>query len=280
MLYDTDLSDGQYALILKYLPKVKITKPCKYTKHQYLNAILYVTKTGCQWRMIPKDYPPFKTVHKYFRKLCELGVLESVVFALNNLVIGKTKRVRDNNTLKLIVDSKSISCSERLCKKYSGYDGHKKVKGMKLFELIDCNNLCWRTMLMPANTAEIKGAQTIISRTFESKVKPIVKFILGDKAFNGDGFEKEVYNKYGIIIVSLKKKQNRKFNLSEDEKLHSRIEQEKYNFITPHRYRVEQNFAHHTQNRRLNRIYDYYPKSYEAFVKLAHVVRNIRKLAI
>jgi putative transposase len=280
MLYDTDLSDGQYALINQYLPKVKSTKPCKYTKHQFLNAILYVKKTGCQWRMLPKDYPPFRTVHKYFRKLCVLGVLENIVFQLNNRVIKKISKVRNNNTLKLIIDSKSVDCSERLCGKYSDYDGHKKVKGMKLFELIDCNNLSWRSMLFPANTAEIKGAKTIISRTFESQTKPIVKFILGDKAFNGEGFEKEVYAKYGITIVSLKKKQNRKFNLPEDEAKHVRIEKEKYDFITPHRYRVEQNFAHHMQDRRLTRIYDYYPKSYEGYVKLAHIVRSIRKLGI
>jgi putative transposase len=280
MHYDTDLTDRQYALVSKYLPKVKLTKPCIYTKHEFLNAILYITKTGCQWRMLPHDFPPFRTVHKYFRKLCVIGTMETLLFALNNLIIRTNQRVRNNNTLKLIVDSKSISCSERLCKKYSGYDGHKKVKGMKLFELLDCNNLCWRTLLLPANTAEIKGAETIITRTFESKLKPIVKFILGDKAFNGDSFEKEVYNKIGIIIVSLKKKQNRKFNLPQDEYLHDRIEQEKYNFITPHRYRVEQNFAHHTQNRRLNRIYDYYARSYETFVKLGHMLRSIRKLGI
>ena len=279
MLYSTDLTDGQFKLIAKLLPKVKLTKPCTYTKHYLLNAILYVLKTGCQWRMLPNDYPPFRTVHKYFRKLWVLGIMESILFELNNKIIKSQLVNRENNTLKLIIDSKSIDSAERLKAKYKGIDGHKKVSGVKLFELVDTNNLCWRSLVLPANTAEIIGAKKIIAQTFESRKKPIVKFILGDKAFNGAEFEKEIYRKYGIVVLGIEKKQNRKFNLPEDIKLHQHRSEIKDSIIKPHRYKVEQNFAHLVHSRRITRVYEREVKSYATFVKLRHMQLAIKKLS-
>ena len=66
MAYPTDLTSEQFALVQDYLPKKKITKPRKYSYHQIFNAILYVVISGCQWRMLPKDLPNWKTVHHYF----------------------------------------------------------------------------------------------------------------------------------------------------------------------------------------------------------------------
>lgn len=281
MNYSTDLSDRQFILLSKYLPKVKKTKPCKYTKYQFLNGILYVLKTSCQWRLLPKDFPPFRTVHKYFRKLCRLGVMEHILFELNNLYIknqiGSLKN-SCNNTLKLIIDSKSVDSSELLESKYAGYDGHKKVKGLKLFELVDCNGLCWRSITLPANTSEIVGANVIISRTFESIKKPITKFILGDKAFNGKEFEQNIFKKYGIMVLGIEKLSNRKFNLPEDIELKEFKKQQKDRIIKPHRYKVEQNFAHLTLARRLTRVWERKAKSYETFVKLRHMLLVLRKL--
>lgn len=280
MKYNTDLSDRQFNLLQKYLPKVKLTKPCIYSKHEFVNAICYTLKTGCQWRLLPQEFPPFRTVHKYFRKLCVLGVMEKLLFRLNELFIKSQVVNRDNNTLKLIIDSKSVDASELLEAKVSAYDGHKKVKGLKLFELIDCNRLCWRSMVLPANTSEIVGAKTIIARTFESLTKPITKFILGDKAFNGKEFETNLLQKYGLIMLGLEKEQNRKFNLTQDKQRHEQRKQIKASLIKPHRYKVEQNFAHLTQARRLTRVWERKSKSYETFVKLRHMLLVLQRLGI
>jgi putative transposase len=280
MTYSTDLSDRQFKYLEKYLPSSRKTKPCKYSKHQFINGILYLLKTGCQWRLLPKEYPPFRTVHKYFRKLCTVGCMEKILFYVNTDVIqtNRTKRYRDNNTLRLIIDSKSIDSSESLLSKYSGFDGHKKVKGLKLFELVDCNNLCWRSIALPANTSEIQGAKTIITRTFESRKYPITKQILGDKAFNGNDFEKDIYRKYGITVLGLEKRSNRKFNLPEDIQRQEQKKQEKARIIKPFRYKIEQNFAHLVKARRLTRIWEVKAKSFETLVKLRHLVLALGKL--
>jgi transposase len=278
MHYSTDLSDGQFNLLCKYLPRVKLTKPCIYTKHQLLNGICYVLKTGCQWRLLPKEYPPFRTVHKYFRKLCVLGVMEKLQFELNLMSLARCNSSRDNNTLKLIIDSKSVDSSELLESKYAGTDGHKLVKGLKLFELVDCQGRCWRSLTCPANTSEIVGAMTIIDRTFNSKQKPIVKFILGDKAFNGDKFEKEIYTKHGIVVLGLQKETNKKFELNEEKEHRLKQKEFKERIIKPHRYKVERNFAHLMLARRLTRVWERKSKSYETFVKFRHILLLLKKL--
>jgi putative transposase len=280
MTYSTDLTDRQFNLIKKFLPKVKLTKPPIYSKKELLNAILYVTKTGCQWRMIPKDYPPFRTVHKYFRRLCRLGVMENILFNLNNIVIKKQLVNRKNNSLKLIIDSKSVDTAEYLKQRFKGYDGHKKCYGVKLFKLIDQNNLCWRTMVLPANTPEVKGAERIIQFTFDSKKHPIVKFIIGDKGFASRELEERLFQKYGICLLSLEKKHNRKFQLPEDEQRYQYRKQLKKLMINPDRYKVEQSFAHTSQARRLTRVYERYSKSYETFVNLRHLQLVLKKLMI
>jgi len=66
MSYPSDLTPQEFALIEKFLPKKKITRPRKYSNYQLFNAILYVLISGCQWRMLPNDLPNWKTVHHYF----------------------------------------------------------------------------------------------------------------------------------------------------------------------------------------------------------------------
>lgn len=77
----------------------------------FVNGILYVVKTGCQWRMLPKDFPPWKTVYGYFRRLSQLGVWEKV---LRELV--KTRRVqmgRNEHPSMLIIDAQSVKTTWR-----------------------------------------------------------------------------------------------------------------------------------------------------------------------
>ena len=128
------------------------------------------------------------------------------------------------------------------------------------------------------NILEIQGAKTIITRTFESRKHPITKQILGDWAFNGINFEKYVYKKYGITVLGLEKRNNRKFNLPEDIQRQEQRKQEKASIIKPFRYRVEQNFIHLVKARRLTRVWTVKAKNYETLVKLRHLVFAIGKL--
>jgi putative transposase len=80
MSYTTDLSDRQFKLVEKYLPVKNITRPRKYELKDLINGMLYVLKTGCQWRLLPDRYPPYRLVHSYFRKLVLDKYLDNMLF--------------------------------------------------------------------------------------------------------------------------------------------------------------------------------------------------------
>ena len=79
--YDSDLSDEQWGLVRGFVPKVRSDaqkggRPPKYERREILNAILYVARTGCQWRLLPHDFPKWKTAYDYFVLWHDLGVFE------------------------------------------------------------------------------------------------------------------------------------------------------------------------------------------------------------
>jgi putative transposase len=84
--YRSDLSDIQWQMIAKFFPSNGLGRPPLYPKRLIVNAILYVLTTGCQWDMLPHDYPPHKRVHAIFRKWCDTGLWEDISSALNKSV--------------------------------------------------------------------------------------------------------------------------------------------------------------------------------------------------
>ena len=124
-MYPSDLSDAEWE---KIEPVFRIDysrggRPLKYSKRQMVNAIFYVAKTGCQWRFLPKDYPPWRRVYNYFRKWQKAGVFERLNHRLRKCVrilIG-----RDEDPSAAIIDSQSIKTAE---KGPRGFDSGKKNK--------------------------------------------------------------------------------------------------------------------------------------------------------
>ena len=125
-MYPSDLKDKEWELIRHYFEYTNgYGNRAIHSRRSLVNGILYVVKSGCQWRMLPKDFPPWKTVYGYFRRLCHLGVWEKV---LHELV--KIKRVqvgRNENPSLLIIDAQSIKTTYK--GEQRGFDGGKKGKG-------------------------------------------------------------------------------------------------------------------------------------------------------
>lgn len=282
--YSSDLTDEQFKLIEKYLPKVKRTKPCKYSKLSLLNGCLYVLRTGCQWRMLPDKYPPFRTVHKYFRILCIGFKLEKIVCNLNKVLEKKLSK-ENNQSVKypdvmLIVDSKTIRSSEYFERKYFGIDGNKKIKGIKLCAVTDRLRRCWRVEGIAGNVSEYKGVTRSIEATVYSKVKPNAKVVIGDRYFDSKKLRKEFKNRFNLELISLQRNPKRKFELPEDKELQQRREQKKKEIINPWRWIVEQFFSHLEKARRLVMIYERKLKSYLGFVKLRVIQLLIKRLGV
>src|ERR1700677_4160026 len=106
-MYPSDLNEKQWEKISEFFkrPDPRGAKP-KHMTRTIVNAILYITKSGCQWRMLPVDFPPWKTVYDHFRKWCERGIWEKALDALNREV--RVKAGRAPSPTYAIIDSKSV----------------------------------------------------------------------------------------------------------------------------------------------------------------------------
>ena len=108
-VYASDLTDSQWRIIEPLLPQSppgKPGSPCIYSKRAILNAIFYIEKTGCQWRMIPREFPPWNLVWQHFRKWRDTAVLENIRIALNKKVREKAGKMSLPSAV--IADSQSV----------------------------------------------------------------------------------------------------------------------------------------------------------------------------
>jgi putative transposase len=106
--YPTDLSDQQWERLQGLLPQ-KRTPPER--AREYINASLYILRTGCSWRMLPHDFPNFETVKTYFHKLRRDGTWERIHHALREQVREENGREREPSLL--IIDSQSVKTTEK-----------------------------------------------------------------------------------------------------------------------------------------------------------------------
>jgi len=111
--YPSDLTDGQWEQIAPLLPKRRDGRGRKavHSRRELLNAMIYVTRNGCVWEALPHDYPPYKTVYDYYRKLCRRCVWVAIVDALRRQV--RVQAGREAEPSIGVLDSQSVKTTER-----------------------------------------------------------------------------------------------------------------------------------------------------------------------
>jgi transposase len=109
--YPTDLSDEQWQGIEPLLPKKKQGRDPLHSRREMLNALLYLARTGCQWRMLPHDLPPWEAVYAFWRRLVEGNILERVNDALRVQI--RLEEDRDPDPSVVIIDSQSVQTAEK-----------------------------------------------------------------------------------------------------------------------------------------------------------------------
>ena len=194
--YPSDITREQFEVIRYILESAKKeTKPLGYDLYDVFCAVLYVLKEGCTWRALPHDYPKWQDVYYHFwnwkeNKYGESSVLDRV---LDELV--KSERIikgRAPKTSMIIVDSKSIKNTDTAEEK--GYDGGKKISGIKLHLGVDTNGLPHAMSVTTANVTDRDGAVEMI-RTCAPNLSNVAK-VLCDGGYTGENFATAV----GVLI--------------------------------------------------------------------------------
>lgn len=159
--YPSDVTDAQWALLEPYLPAAPPGgRPRKTDMRDVANAIFYVLRTGCQWRYLPKDFPPKSTVWRYFKQWRDDGVLERMHDALRTKVRTAEKPYSPRTTGS--VDSQSVDTTSG--GEERGRDNAKNVDGRKRHLVIDSMGLLLAVLVTAAHVDDAHAAQKLFSR--------------------------------------------------------------------------------------------------------------------
>lgn len=159
--YPTDLTDAEWAQIAPYVIQVISDtggRPRTVDTREVVNALLYLSKTGCQWRMLPHDFPAWDTVYYYFKTWTADGTILAINTALREAVRVAQGRAAEPSAA--VLDSQSsktaLSGDER------GYDGAKQVKGRKCHILVDMLGLLLLVSVTAASAQDSDGGQSLL----------------------------------------------------------------------------------------------------------------------
>ena len=255
--YPTDLKYTEWQLISEFFPTNHMGRPRKWERWQIITAILYVVRTGCQWRRMPKDLPPWQTVYGYFRRWKKQGLWERINEALVRTVRVKNERKPEPSAA--IIDSQSVKTSE------GGVDVHKQTPGRKRHISVDTLGLLLMVLVHSASIQDGRGGHQILQKLFD-KIKRSVhnrwcrlKLIWADGAYVS--IVEETRKQFGWILDIVR-----------------RSDKAKGFEVLPHRWIVERTFGWLGRYRRLSRDFEHTVSSSESVVYIASI-RRMLKLA-
>lgn len=242
--YSTNLSDNQWQIISKNLD---LARSRKYDLREVFNAILYLVKTGCQWRLLPGDFPKWQIVYYYFSVWKKNETIE----VIHELLVEKIRKSKGKNEEPSagIIDAQSVK-NTLVSFEDKGFDAGKKIKGIKRHIIVDTLGLVLAVVIQSASVQDRDGAVDVVSKMLENW-KKVIK-IFADGGYRGE-LIKTIKTKFKIELEIIKRHELHTFK------------------ILPKRWIVERTFSWIDTNRRNSKNYERLNNTSVAIVHLSAI---------
>lgn len=250
------MTDAQWAVVEPLLPSpCRTGHPRQHALRAVINALLYMVHTGCQWRALPHDFPPWSVVRYYFDQWTVNGTLARVHTALREQV--RTAAGRDAQPSAALVDSQSVKTGRQ--PGVRGYDGGKKLTGRKRHLLVDTQGLLLAILVTAANVSDPAGAQALCCRAKPQFLR--LEHLWADSTYRGPLVEWAVTVCGWVVEI-----------VAHLVAVHEFV-------LLPWRWIVERTFGWWTEARRLSKDYEVKPAVSESWIMLAMIHVMLQRLA-
>jgi putative transposase len=254
--YNTDITQSQWDYIKKIIPQ-----PKRHTKHnidrkEILNAILYIIRTGCQWRNLPHDFPNWSSVYNVFYQWRNDGTWKLI----HDYLVRKIRRAvgKKPKPTACVIDSQSIKNDAGVCQE-TGYDAGKKIKGRKRHIVVDTLGLLQNVNVHSADIQDQDGAKAVLQETKRANKK--LQVVFGDSAYKRNKLPDCALCEGFVLRPVLRPVGVKGF------------------VVLPKRWIVERTLAWISKHRQHSKDYERNPKTSETMVRIAMIGNMLNYLS-